>query len=68
MFSPKRRHPTELILASLVEYISGFMPIPYRLSPFDRLTIENLKQGYWVAIHEGKQITGSLCWASCLKL
>lgn len=43
MLSPQRRHPIECNLASFVEYINGFIPDVYRLSAFDRLTIENLE-------------------------
>lgn len=43
IFSPNLLHPIECSWESLTEYIKGFMPSLYKLSSFERLTIENLK-------------------------
>jgi hypothetical protein len=43
MFSPHLLHPILLSSASFVEYINGFIPTLYKLSDFDKFTMENLK-------------------------
>lgn len=42
MFSPHLFHPILLLVASVVEYMSGRIPSLYKLSGFVKLTMENL--------------------------